>query len=294
MLSVLIVTWNSRDELHDCLASLRAFPPNQPHEIIVVDNCSKDGTTGLLDSEFPEIVQVKPSFNTGYAAGNNLAFTAANPDAEWLLTLNPDTRVTEGALSHAIATLENHPDAGVLGARLISNDGETQQSVRGFPTLLGIFGDLTGLGKLLPRSAFGAYRLPSFDYSKGQFAPQPMGTFLLFRRRALASVGEVKAPFDESFPIFFNEVDLLKRLDEEGWKCWYEPSVQIHHVGGVSTRQVRKAMIWESHRSLMRYLWRHQTKARWTLPAVGALVTIAALIRARGWSEGFRSQRPNM
>lgn len=286
MLSVLIVNWNSRDELRDCLASLRQFPPRQSHEIIVVDNQSTDGSTEMIAAEFPEIMLVQPGANTGYARGNNLAFAQAKGD--WLLTLNPDTIIPSGALDLAINRLESIPTAGVLSVRFIGIDGKTQRSVRGFPTLIGILGDLTGLGALFPQSALGSYRLVQFDYQKSQFAPQPMGTYLLFRRAALAAIGDPSCPFDEQFPIFFNEVDLLKRLSNAGWKCWYAADISITHVGGVSTRQVRKAMIWESHRSLMRYLDKHQKSARFLLPFVGLLVSIGALIRARGFSEGFR------
>jgi GT2 family glycosyltransferase len=120
-----------------------------------------------------------------------------------------------------------------------------------------------------------------------------MGTYLLFRREALASVGDVEAPFDPSFPIFFNEVDLLYRLDKAGWPTLYTPATWVRHHGGESTKQVRKSMIWESHRSLLRYLWKHHGKG---LGAVGlwglsAVVYAAAFVRARGYDAGFRVKR---
>lgn len=284
MLSVLIVNWNSREELLHCLQSLRTFPPTQEHEVIVVDNQSTDGSAESVASLFPEVQLISADSNLGYAAGNNLAFSKATGD--YLLTLNPDTVIRAGSLDRAIQELKAHPEAGALGARLVGMDGETQASVRGFPTVLGIIGNISRFDTLFPRSLWGAYRLPTFDYAESQWAPQPMGTFLLFRRTALESVGPVDAPFDLAFPIFFNEVDLLKRLSRAGWKCWYAADVVIDHVGAVSTRQVRKAMIWESHLSLTRYLRKHEPS--WLLPAMGALIWLGALIRARGFSHGFR------
>lgn len=280
MLSVLIVNWNTRDLLRACLRSLREHPSTEPMETIVVDNASTDGSAEMVRAEFPEATLVASTVNTGYAKGNNLAFAAAK--GEFLLTLNPDTEVNAETLDGALAALARHPKAGAVSVRLVGTDGKTQRSVRGFPTVLGILGDVLKVGD--------AYRLTRFDYEKEGPAPQPMGTFLLFRREALAAIGDPARPFDEEFPIFFNEVDLLKRLDEAGWPTVYTPTACVLHHGGESTKQVRKAMIWESHRSLIRYLRKHKGTGlgALALPLVAGVVTLAALIRARGVHEGFR------
>lgn len=280
MLSVLIVNWNTRDLLRACLRSLREHPATGGMETIVVDNASSDGSAEIVRAEFPEVVLVASEVNTGYARGNNLAFARATGDA--LLTLNPDTEVYPGTLDAALDALARHPRAGAIAARLVGTDGRTQRSVRGFPTALNILGDALRVGD--------AYRLRRFDYEREGPAPQPMGTFLLFRCEALAAIGDPKKPFDESFPIFFNEVDLLKRLDEAGWPTVYTPAAQVLHHGGESTKQVRKAMIWESHRSLVRYLCKHAGTGprRLALPLVSLAVYGAALFRAKGVHEGFR------
>ena len=251
----------------------------------MVDNQSTDGSANLVASTFPEVNLVRSKINLGYAGGNNLAFSKAQGDL--LLTLNPDTVLREGTLDLAVQELLAHEGAGALGAKLVGVDGKTQASVRGFPTITGIIGNILGLDKALPTSGLASYRLPAFDYDQSQWAPQPMGTFLLFRKAALESVGSVEAPFDESFPIFFNEVDLLKRLLDKGWKCWYAANVVVEHVGGVSTRQVKKAMIWESHRSLLRYLRKHEPS--FILPLFGVIIWLGALVRAKGVSDGFRA-----
>lgn len=285
MLSVLIVNWNTRALLSACLESLRRFPPTCPMEVIVVDNASGDGSAEMVRDAFPEVRLIASDRNLGYAAGNNAAFAAASGD--WLLTLNPDTEVFESTLDTACETLARSPKVGVLGARQIGTDGKTQRSIRGFPTLIGFLGASAGLDRLFPNSPLGAYRLPNFDYEREQLAPQPMGTFLLFRREALVAVGDATHPFDEQFPIFFNEVDLLFRLKQAGWGCLYAPGVQIRHHGGESTKQVRKNMIWESHRSLVRYLRKHRPGL--LLPIWSLLIYASAFIRARGVYAGFRS-----
>ncbi|RYG26862.1 glycosyltransferase family 2 protein [bacterium] len=286
MLSVLIVNWNTRDLLRACLLSLRAHPYNGEMEIIVVDNASTDGSAEMVRTEFPEVSLVASQVNTGYAKGNNLAFERATGDL--LLTLNPDTEVSGDALDHAADALARHPRAGALGVRLVGTNGRTQSSVRGFPTVLGILGDILKIRS----GPFDSYRLARFDYEKEGPAPQPMGTFLLFRREALAAIGDPKAPFDEGFPIFFNEVDLLKRLDNAGWPTIYTPNASVLHHGGESTKQVRKAMIWESHRSLIRYLKKHRGTGlgALALPLVAAAIYGAAFVRARGVHAGFRPQ----
>lgn len=295
VLSIVIVNWNTKDELGACLRSIESHPPSEDFEVIVVDNASIDESAERVRSEFPWVKLIAAPRNLGYAKGNNLGFEVAQ--GEYVLTLNPDTEVFESSLDEALRAIRKNPRYGVIAGQLIGPNGEIQASVRGFPTLIGIVGDLTGLGKVLPHSPFGSYRLPAFDYKIAQDAPQPMGTFLLFRREALVAVGDPKRPFDESFPIFFNEVDLLKRLADEDFRCRYDPAIRLQHVGGAGTRQARKSMIWESHRSLIRFLWKHESAgvdgiARiWRHFAVGTasvIIWIAALIRARGFHAGFR------
>lgn len=287
MLSVLIVNWNTRELLRACLRSIHTFPPREPMEIIVVDNASSDGSADMVRSEFPAVCLVASERNTGYAHGNNLAFAQAS--GEWLLTLNPDTEFVDDSLQRSVDLLRSRPKIGCLGAKLVYPDGRTQSSVRGWPTVRGILGDLTGLGRRFSRSALGSYRLASFDYDQEQLAPQPMGTFLLFRKEALESLGDPHRPFDEGFPIFFNEVDLLYRMHRAGWECLYSPSVRVVHHGGESTKQVRKSMIWESHRSLARFLRKHyQTPLNAPgLALVSGLIYLAALVRAKGYDAGF-------
>jgi GT2 family glycosyltransferase len=282
MLSVLIVNWNTREHLRACLHSIQRFPAAIPTEAIVVDNASSDGSADMVAAEHPWARLMPQSRNLGYAAANNIAFAAARGDR--ILTLNPDVELTEGALDVCLELLSLRPCAGSVAPALVGPDGRIQRSVRGFPSVLGIAADVLGLGKIFPNGPFDAYRLRGFDYEREQEAPQPMGSFLLFRRDALPDV----RPFDEAFPIFFNEVDLLYRMRQAGWSCLYTPRARVIHHHGASTRQVPRAMVWESHRSLVRYLRKHARGAeRSLIPIVAAAAWAGAFIRARGWSPGF-------
>jgi len=239
----------------------------------------------MFKREFPWVRLFPLPGNIGYAGGNNLGFRESR--GEFLLTLNPDTEFFDESLSKAVRLMESDVKVGALAGRLLDPDGTTQRSIRSFPTLSALFWQVSGFSTLFPRSRFfNAYRKPDFDYSKEADVEQPMGSFLMFRKKALEEVGWM----DEQFPIFFNEVDLLYRMSLRGWKIRYTPEVQVIHYGGASTRQVRKAMIWESHRSLIRY-YRKWYFHGWNIvlfPFFVAVVYAAAFIRARGFHAGFR------
>jgi GT2 family glycosyltransferase len=295
MLSIVIVNWNTRDLLLACLKSIENNPAEEPMEVIVVDNHSSDGSADAVAQQHPNVRLIALDSNTGYAHANNVGIAAASGDA--ILTLNPDTEIQPGALQIALNTLRSDSKTGCVAARLVdaSPPHATQHSVRGFPTLVGIFGMFSGIDRLFPRSKLASYRLPAFDYGRKQNTPQPMGTFLLFRADALAQVRLAQGPFDEQFPIFFNEVDLLFRLHQKGLSSIFEPDAVVFHHGGASTRQTKKAMIWESHASLMRYFRKHGTGfERLILPICAVFIYAIAFIRARGYSPGFRSEHHDL
>jgi len=288
-LSVLIVNWNTRDLLRACLLSLRRHPPTEPMEVWVLDNASHDGSAAMVQQEFAEVGLIASEQNLGYAAGNNLLMQKAQ--GEYLLLLNADTEVTEGALDTALRFLREHPEAGALGANLVHPDGRVQASVRGFPEPSAVMWEYLGLARLFPRSRrFGAYRMTWFTYDRIAAVDQPMGTFLMLSRRAVEQVGLM----DEQFPVFFNEVDWCYRAKLQGWKIYFHPDVVIIHHGGASTRQVRPQMIWESHRSLQKFYQKHY-RQRLPLPIYWLIrlsIACNAWLRTLGKGrEGWQSER---
>jgi GT2 family glycosyltransferase len=274
-LSVCIVNWNTRDYLRECLTALGQHPPvGAEMEVIVVDNASEDGSAAMVASEFPHVSLLGNSDNKGYAEGNNQALALASGD--FLLLLNPDVVVHPHSLTRALAFMAQHPDAGALGCRLVGQDGETQRSVRGFPDPGPVLWDFLGLSRLLPRSRlFGAYRQTFFDYNAVSEVDQPMGSFLLLTRAALDQVGLM----DPQFPIFFNEVDWCWRAKREhGFRIYYTPDAVATHYGGSSTRQVKAAMIRESHRSMLRFYDKHYARLA---PPLKWLIRSAVLLNER-------------
>lgn len=252
-LSIAVVNWNTTGLLTALLKSIEKHAPACEYEIIVVDNASDGFSEEAFKSEFPKVHLIANSSNNGYARGNNQALALARGD--YVLLLNPDTEVTEGAIDSLIDFMVSHPDAGAAGARLIRPDGLIDRSVRSFPYPGPIAWEYLGLSKIFPKSRlFGAYRMTYFNYDKVAEVDQPMGSCLILSRAALDEVGI----FDEQFPIFFNEVDWLYRAHMLGYKIYFTPDATIIHHGAAGTKQAgRRKMARESHESLLRFYNKH-------------------------------------
>jgi len=282
-LSIVIVSWNTRDLLLQALDSIYTAPPPFPFEVIVVDNASADGTVEAVQRAFPQVILLSNAVNMGYAKGNNQGIERAR--GAYILLLNPDVVLPEGGLEKAVRFMEQHPDAGALGVRQVHPDGTLQRSVRGFPTPLAVLWELVGLSRLFPKSRFfGAYRMTWFTYDRVAQVDQPMGTFLMLRRQAVEQVGLL----DEEFPIFFNEVDWCLRCKRKGWKIYFTPEVEIAHYGGASTSQVAPAMAWESRRGLLRFYTRHY--GGWVYAPMRLLIALLSWPYA-WWQARLRRQR---
>lgn len=287
-LSVCIVNWNTRDDLRECLQALTKHPfMHGAQEVIVVDNGSHDGSAAMVAAEFPEAVLIANPANESYARGTNQALARATGDL--LLLLNPDARVTPGALDTLAETLAAHPEVAAAAPRLVYEDGKTQPSVRGFPDPLPLLCDILKLSRLFPNSpTVGAYRMAYFDYDKPGPAPQPMASCFLIPRRVYETVGGM----DERFPLFWNDVDWCLRARDAGMLPWYTPAATVvHAVGGTTTRTrgVRRVAVWESHRALLRLYHKHY-RARTPRPLYALLtllVTLGAWARTGRWGESL-------
>jgi N-acetylglucosaminyl-diphospho-decaprenol L-rhamnosyltransferase len=280
-LSALIVNWNTRDLLRRCLLSLRETSrrlaeEGRTLETIVVDNASADGSAAMVAAEFPEVRLIANAENRNYAAGSNQALEVAQGD--FLLLLNPDTELPAGAARALLRFLEERPAAAAVAPALVHPDGRVQISVRGFPAPAALVGELTGLGRLFPRSRWGSYRPAHPDEGEPALVDQPMTSCLLLRRAALAAVGG----FDEQFPLFFNDVDLCYRLRAAGWEIWYDPRVRVLHQGGASTRQVRPEAIRLSHRGLLDFYRKHYRAhmGRLGYAAAASAIVAAGIVRS--------------
>lgn len=285
LLSILIVNWNTRDYLRACLRSIRENCAHVPHEIIVVDNASHDGSAPMVREEFAEVHCLASSTNLGFAAGNNLAYRHAR--GGWIWLLNPDTEVFGGAAESLRTWLAEHPACGAAASALIdAHDGSTQRSCRTFPTPAALWAEASGLASRYPRSRrFGFYRMGWWRYHDSRPVEQPQASSLMLRRAAIEACGGL---FDEAFPIFFNDVDLCRRLWQNKWTVWFRRDAEVKHWGGAATQQARPEMIETSHRSLFRY---YQKWFRGSLSPPLYFATIVLIETSRWWRVQRAQQR---
>lgn len=248
LLSVVIVSWNTRTLLSACLLAVeQAVQAAAPLdvEVIVVDNGSTDGSLELLRERFPAVRLIANTENVGFARANNQGIAAATGDA--LLLLNSDAFLPRSALADMARFLDEHPGAGAAGCRLLNLDGSFQASYARFPTLWSEVALMAGLARRL----IGPYA-PSPSPVPGERA-HPVdwvaGAAIFARRAALVAVGG----FDPGFFMYSEETDLCRRLWQAGRQVWYAPEIAVFHVGGGSTRQRRTANYVQLYRSKVRY-----------------------------------------
>lgn len=253
-ISIIIVAWNSEKFIRNCLDSIIQNGVELLPEIILVDNNSSDYTIKIVEEHYPQVNLIRNRDNLGYAKSNNQGIE--NSHGEYLLLLNPDTEVQVKSLILMTQFMEKNPHTGALGPQLLNSDGTIQPSCREFPTYATLLWEFSGLSRLFPKSRiFGHWRMGYFDFNRIREVDQPMGSCLLLRRKTLKEVGV----FDQSFPMFFNDVDLCYRIRKAGWKIFFYPDAQILHHKGASTRQVKRRMIWCSHLAFFRFFRKHKT-----------------------------------
>jgi hypothetical protein len=254
-LSIVIVSWNVRDLLHQSLRSIYRETKHSNIEVFVVDNNSHDGSVTMVRANFPGVYLIANPTNVGFAAANNQAIKHAH--GRYVLLLNPDTLIIEDALDQSIIWMDNHTSVGIMGCRLLNPDRTPQPSVRRFPTISAMSLTLLKLHRLFPRTTtLGRYLMSDFDYTRTQSVDQVMGAYFLIRRAALNQIGLL----DEGYFIWFEEVDYCARAKKLGWPVIYFPGVSIVHYFGQSFRQVlswRKQIILNN--SLFRYFTKHGT-----------------------------------
>jgi GT2 family glycosyltransferase len=236
LISVIIVNYNTRDLLARALEAVAVSAAGLPHEVIVVDNGSGDGSAAMVRARFPAALVIENEINLGFAAGNNQGIAAARGEA--YLLLNSDAAPEPAAIPSLWAALAARPQAGVVGPRLLNRDGSSQSSRRRFPTLATLLIESTHLEQWRPNSAIvRSYRLADAADDRPQPVDWLMGACLLVRRAAVAGAG----PLDAGFFMYAEEVEWQWRLRRAGWEVWFEPAARVLHDGGRSSAPDRPA-----------------------------------------------------
>lgn len=229
-ISVVIVSFNVKNYLLNCIRSVQKASSRFSIEIIVVDNDSSDGSIEAVKKEFPEIITVQNSQNFGFGTACNQGLSIAK--GNFLLILNPDTIVEESIFEKLIPSMKSDSEIGMMGCKILNEDGSLQLACRrSFPTPWSAFSRLTGLSKLFPKSPlFASYNLTYLDENKSYQLDAISGSFMLLSRKAY----ELTQGFDEQFFMYAEDLDLCSRVKESGLKVVYNPEASIIHFKGKS------------------------------------------------------------
>jgi GT2 family glycosyltransferase len=294
-LSIVVVNWNVRDCLRDCLLSLRGSAGSPRWETIVVDNASADGSVEMLRAEFPEVRLIASDENLGFAGGCEAGYAVARGGR--ILLLNPDTVVPPGAVEAMMAAMDEHADAGVVGSRLLNTDGSFQRAAGGaFPTLANMAWNYLFLDRL----PFGRGPAPVFlrDDRRDVFdIDWVSGAAMLIRREAVG-----QRIFDPAYFMFGEDMDLCDRVRQAGWRVLYSGRQAIvHHHGRSFSAQSSLEVLANVYRGPRRFFQRRHDQA--SLVAYDAVLLLGYLVRwpvfvladlaapGRGYGEAARFSR---
>jgi N-acetylglucosaminyl-diphospho-decaprenol L-rhamnosyltransferase len=241
--SVVVVTYNALPWIEQSIESV------QDKEVVVVDNGSTDGTVDVVRELFPQARLIERE-NLGLASGWNAGMAVVS--GRYFLLLNADAWLTHGSLARLVEFADAHPEAAVVGPKLLNTDGTLQRSVRGFPTLWRLATEYFFLRKLAPGSQLlNAFYAGGFEHDEEREVEVVMGACMLVRREAVEQVG----PLDESFFLFSEETDWCYRFEQAGWKVLFFPGAECVHVGGASHGG---RMFRENVRGHLRFLAKHR------------------------------------
>lgn len=297
--SVVIVNYNTGPLLEACLASVQRFADGVALEVLVVDNASTDRSLEAL-ARFPEVRLVRNSENRGFACAVNQALELAQ--GRYVLLLNPDAVVVSPVVQELMGFLERHPDAGIVGPRLLNPDGSLQPSAYRFPTLVQAVGTALGLKRLVPvrwlRARAGRWLGRRFGQLDPHVEPRVVdyvtGACMLIRREVARQLGG----FDPRFFLYFEEKDFCYRARRAGWATYFDPGAEVVHRIGGSSGQDPAITVVERCRSMRRFYEKHYgplrcLALRGILIAAGSLrLAVAALARdraaVRAWASVLR------
>ena len=266
-LAVIIVSFNTKDLLRDCLRSIFASTVDGINlTVIVVDNASHDGSADMVRAEFPQLLLLQPGRNLGFTKANNLAVQtltqSPNHPITHFLLLNPDTQLPPDTLARMVAFMESTPSAGACGAHLRYGDGSFQHGAFRFPSLAQVIIDLfpvhrlPGGHRLLDSGLNGRYPRRLWEKGEPFVVDFVLGAAIMVRGKAVAQVGGL----DEGFFMYCEEMDWCLRLAETGWPVYALPDVRVIHLEGQSSKQVRWASFVQLWRSRFRFYAKHPAR----------------------------------
>jgi GT2 family glycosyltransferase len=250
VLSIVIVNWNTRNLLRSCLQSVKE-ETNISHEVWVVDNGSTDGSPEMVRNEFPDVHLIANSDNKGFAAANNQALPLCT--GEYILLLNSDTVVLEGALDSMVAHMHANPNVGGLGCKLLNADGSLQPSAHRFYSTARSLVENRLAHMVWPKKHANTPLLSFWDHSTVRRVDWVCGAVLMLRREVIREVGLL----DDSFFMYGEEIDWQMRMAKAGHQIWFLPTARIVHYGGGSSRNAVTQMKKMEYKSREMFVEKH-------------------------------------
>jgi len=277
MLSIIIVNWNVRDLLRNCLMSLSQHLGTLSCEVFVVDNSSTDGTAGMLREKFPEVVVIQNHENVGFSRANNQGIKRSR--GRYILLLNPDTICVDDSIAKLVRFMDAHPDVGAAGPKLVNPDGSVQlEGARRLPLPFDTFCEYTRLSTCFPRSRWTRRHLiGEWDHQDSRPVECLSGACVLIRREVIEDVGDL----DEGYPFNVEDIDWCHRVGQSRWTLYYLAEATIMHVGRQSIMKNRgAAALWA-----MRGVYRYYAKfyGRGTGLVVWALLWPVSVVKLLVW-----------
>ena len=292
--SVVVVSFNTRDLLRRCLTSVRRQCRTFPLEVIVVDNDSQDDSAEMVAREFSEVHLIRSGCNLGFAAANNRAFSIAR--GRYVVMLNSDACMYPDALARSVAHMDANPRAALASGRLVDVENVWQPSARMFPSPLNKFLTVSGLAERYRSSRFfGRCERTWADPFEAAQVDWVGGAYMIVRRAALEEVGY----FDERFFLYCEEIDLCRRIRAAGFEVWFWPDVVVSHVGGASTKTVLKddyrpgaqVVSWRMRSELLYFRKYHSGLSPWCVMAIEVWWHRARMLRNSVSSDRARAAK---
>lgn len=274
-LTIIIISFNTRDMTKNCIESVLSHTRNIEFEIIVVDNNSNDGSQQMLKNDFPQIQFIENQNNVGYAKANNQAIEISKGDK--ILLLNSDTLISDDSIKKMAALLDKNPSVGIVGSKLLNEDGTYQLSCGIFPSLWSEFSSKMMLNRLFKKSRiFNAHKYGFWDYSNTKEVDWVTGAFLMVRKDAI----DIAGGLDENFFMFYEDVDFCKRVKSAGWKIFFYPEASIIHLWGGSWKKVRKKIILANCKSTLYFYRKHHQM--WQVHMIKMVLSVECLVKIVG------------
>lgn len=250
--SVVIVSWNAKKYLEQCLQSVLSCSDAATTEIIVVDNASSDGSPEHVKEKYPSVKLICNSDNLGFAKANNIGINHSH--GKYLFLINSDVIVYPNCFNSLVTYIESQPQIGVLGPRIIGIDGKVQRSCMGYPSLWNSFCRAIFIDAIFPNvKLFNGYMLSYWKHDAIKEVEVVNGCFWVIRHQALEKVGLL----DENYFMYAEDIDWCKRFNDSDWKVVYYPLVEALHYGGASSANAPVRFYIEMQKANMKFFKKH-------------------------------------